>query len=151
MLLFWGLIFTVLVLRVEVCSFGCLIHHCQKYRNIEEFPGGFFLLLLLSLFLLFNFISCLNSGWDLINKYVCCMCVCGYEWVGVERERERKKRGSVSNWVSFGLRVTLWKRKLFTGGSVIKNPSANAGDGVQSLGREDPLEKGMATHSSFLV
>ena len=27
----------------------------------------------------------------------------------------------------------------------------NAGDGVQSLGREDPLEEGMATHSSILA
>ena len=27
----------------------------------------------------------------------------------------------------------------------------NAGDQVQSLGREDPLEKGMATHSSTLA
>ena len=35
---------------------------------------------------------------------------------------------------------------------VAKNPHANAGDvrdSVQSLGSEDPLEKGMATHSSF--
>ena len=37
---------------------------------------------------------------------------------------------------------------------MVKNPPANAGDtemGVQSLGREDPLEKGMAAHSSILV
>ena len=33
---------------------------------------------------------------------------------------------------------------------VIKNPPASAGDVVQSLGWEDPLEKGMATHSSIL-
>ena len=36
---------------------------------------------------------------------------------------------------------------------VVKNPPANAGDlrdGVPSLGREDPLEKKMATHSSIL-
>ena len=42
----------------------------------------------------------------------------------------------------------------FLGGSVIKNPSANAGDGktqVQSLGGEDPLEEEMATHSSILA
>ena len=37
------------------------------------------------------------------------------------------------------------------GGSVIKNPPANAGDMVRSLGREDPLEKGMATHFSILA
>jgi len=37
---------------------------------------------------------------------------------------------------------------------VVKNPLANAGDikdWVQSLGQEDPLEKGMATHSSVLA
>ena len=35
---------------------------------------------------------------------------------------------------------------------MIKNPPANAGDiRVQSLGGEDPLEEGMATHSSILV
>ena len=36
---------------------------------------------------------------------------------------------------------------------VIKNPPAGAGDTetqVQSLGQEDPLEEGMATHSSIL-
>ena len=37
---------------------------------------------------------------------------------------------------------------------VIRNPPTNAGDvktEVQSLGWEDPLEKGMATHSSILA
>jgi len=34
---------------------------------------------------------------------------------------------------------------------VVKNPPANVGDGVQSLGREDSLEKKMATHSSTLA
>ena len=37
---------------------------------------------------------------------------------------------------------------------VIRNPPTNAGDvktEVQSLGWEDPLEKGMATHSSTLA
>ena len=37
---------------------------------------------------------------------------------------------------------------------VVKNPPATAGDiemRVQSLGGEDPLEEGMATHSSILV
>ena len=43
----------------------------------------------------------------------------------------------------------------FLGGSVVKNLSANAGDvkesRVQSLGREDPLEEEMTTHSSILA
>ena len=37
---------------------------------------------------------------------------------------------------------------------VVKNPPDNAGDietGVPSIGREDPLEKDMATHSSILA
>ena len=37
---------------------------------------------------------------------------------------------------------------------VVKNLPANAGDvrvWVQSLGRQDPLEKGMATHSGILA
>ena len=37
---------------------------------------------------------------------------------------------------------------------MVKNPPANARDlrdMVQSLGQEDPLEEGMATHSSILA
>ena len=34
---------------------------------------------------------------------------------------------------------------------MVKNLPANAGDGVPSLGREDALEKEMATHSSILA
>ena len=33
---------------------------------------------------------------------------------------------------------------------VVKNPPANAGTQVRSLGQEDPLEEEMATHSSVL-
>ena len=39
----------------------------------------------------------------------------------------------------------------FPGGSVVKNPSAVQEIRVQSLGREDSLEEGMATHSSILA
>ena len=38
----------------------------------------------------------------------------------------------------------------FPGGSVVKNP-AKWETWVRSLGREDPLEEGMATHSSILA
>ena len=38
----------------------------------------------------------------------------------------------------------------FPGGSVVKNPPANIGKKVQTLGLEDPQEKEMATHSSIL-
>ena len=34
---------------------------------------------------------------------------------------------------------------------VVKNPPANAGTQVRSLGQEDPLEEEMATHSSILA
>ena len=34
---------------------------------------------------------------------------------------------------------------------MVKSPPVKCETQVQSLGREDPLEKGMATHSSILV
>ena len=37
------------------------------------------------------------------------------------------------------------------GGSEGKESACNAGDQVRSLSQEDPLEKGMLTHSSFLA
>ena len=39
----------------------------------------------------------------------------------------------------------------FPGASVVKNPSAKQKIWVQSLGREDPLEEEMATHSRILT
>ena len=39
----------------------------------------------------------------------------------------------------------------FPGGSDGKDSACNAGDQVQSLDQEDPLEKEMATHSSILA
>ena len=41
--------------------------------------------------------------------------------------------------------------KGFPGGSVVKNLPAIQETQVQSLGLEDPLEKGMATYSSILA
>ena len=43
---------------------------------------------------------------------------------------------------------TLWS---FPGGSVVENPPAKQTTQVQSLSREDPLQKEMATHSSILA
>ena len=34
---------------------------------------------------------------------------------------------------------------------MVKNLPASAGDAVRSLSREDPLEEGMASHSSILA
>ena len=39
----------------------------------------------------------------------------------------------------------------FPGDSVLKNPRAVQETQAQSLGRENPLEMGMATHSSILA
>ena len=39
----------------------------------------------------------------------------------------------------------------FPGGSEVKVSACNVGDLGQSLGREDPLEKGIATHFSILA
>ena len=41
--------------------------------------------------------------------------------------------------------------KGFRGGSAVQNPPAVQEMHVQSLGQEDPLEKGMATQSSILA
>ena len=48
------------------------------------------------------------------------------------------------------LRSSRW-RKGFPGGSLVKNLPAKQETRVQSLGREDPLEKGMAAHSIILA
>ena len=53
----------------------------------------------------------------------------------------------------FRRHLTLVKRQSL-GSTVVKNPPASAGDvrdRVRSLGGEDPLEEGMATHSSILA
>ena len=48
----------------------------------------------------------------------------------------------------------LMTKPSFPSGAMVKNPPANAEDArerVQSLGREGPLEEGMATHSSIVA
>ena len=42
-------------------------------------------------------------------------------------------------------------QEAFLGGSHGKESACNVGDPVQSLGGEDPVEKGQATHSSILA
>ena len=57
----------------------------------------------------------------------------------------------LSNFAPFTL-VLCWASQFAL---VVKNPSANAGrcgeTWVRSLGSEDPLEEGTATHSSIVV
>ena len=43
------------------------------------------------------------------------------------------------------------RKRGFPGGTVDKNPPANAGDVGSIPGQEDPLEEGMAAHSSILA
>ena len=50
-------------------------------------------------------------------------------------------------WAHFPYYLTL----CFPGGSAVKNPPANLETWVQYLGREDPGEKEMTTHSSILA
>ena len=56
-------------------------------------------------------------------------------------------------WAGWGMNAIsrqLWASQVAL---VVKNPPANAGDEmwVRSLGLEDPLEEGMAAHSSILA
>ena len=48
------------------------------------------------------------------------------------------------------LKISFMPTNLRNCGSVVKNPPANAGDAVRSLGQEVPLEKQMATSPVFL-
>ena len=45
----------------------------------------------------------------------------------------------------------LWGRGGFPGDSAVKNPLTMQETQVRSLGQEDPLEEGMATHSSIFA
>ena len=60
----------------------------------------------------------------------------------------------LSVWLAELFMTFLWFYWGFPGGTSGKELPANAGDIkmlVQSLGQEDPLEEGMATHSSILA
>ena len=49
------------------------------------------------------------------------------------------------------MRPTSEPPRGFPGGSAVKNPPVMQEMQVRSLGQEDPLEDGMATHSGILV
>ena len=49
------------------------------------------------------------------------------------------------------LKEGLSEKKGFPGVSAVRNLPARKGTWAQSLGREDPLEKGMAAHFSILA
>ena len=67
--------------------------------------------------------------------------------------KTRPKSGMIWPWdsqlVTFA--ASQFPNLGFSGDSVVKNPPAKQEMQVQSQGREDPLEKGMGTHSSILV
>ena len=69
---------------------------------------------------------------------------------------KREERGL--EWQDHGRVALRWvgkgggeKGEGFFGGSVVKNSPAVQETWVRSLGREDPLEKELATHSSILA
>ena len=73
----------------------------------------------------------------------------------MEQRRNEKEINSL-NWIKIKIYITLWnvaKTGVSQVALVAKNLPANAGDvrDIQSLGWEDPLEKGMATHFSVLA
>ena len=45
----------------------------------------------------------------------------------------------------------VFKKMLYKVAQMVKNPPEVQETRVRSLGREDPLEKGMVTHSNILV
>ena len=49
------------------------------------------------------------------------------------------------------IKRAAWGYEGYVCGSAVKNPPAMRETWVQSLGRKDPLEEGMATHSSTLA
>ena len=63
----------------------------------------------------------------------------------------------LSIWVETGVVIHEYfalhkaNRSIFHSGSPVKNPPVMWESQVWSLGREDPLEEGMATHSSILA
>ena len=82
---------------------------------------------------------------------------------GVTSEEGVQRRGEERNWgkgymvrrasTVFLICYSFTKTKGFPGGASGKEPACQrkGHEKVQSLGREDPLEEGMATHSSILA
>ena len=58
---------------------------------------------------------------------------------------------SVPQHQKLALCHTFWEDRTSLGALSLKNPPEMQEAWVQSLGREDPLEKEMATHSSILA
>ena len=67
---------------------------------------------------------------------------------GVEKEELESEQGLAD---SMGEHVTLRPSSASQVAQTVKNPPAMQETQIQSLGWEDTLEKGMATHSSILA
>ena len=72
--------------------------------------------------------------------------------------KKKKKKVTLSASSSPCIHPSLWSLEMvctlvrgFTSGSVVKNLPAMQETWVQSLGGENPLEEGIATHSSILA
>ena len=64
---------------------------------------------------------------------------------------ESKAGSHVMNYISFFFFFDLYVLLDFSVAQMVKNLPAMQEARIQSLGQEDPLEKGMATHSSILA
>ena len=81
----------------------------------------------------------------IVNSYSCIVTLFMYTGLSIRGRYEKLF------FMYIILYIFIWASQVAL---VLKNPPANAGgirDAVQSLGRESPLEKGMATHSSILT
>ena len=68
-----------------------------------------------------------------------------------EKAQACRRKKNTENFHNIMMNYILKKKKGFPGGSNGKESAGNGGDPVRSLGQEDPLEKGMATHFSILA
>ena len=63
--------------------------------------------------------------------------------------RNKQQSGILEKTMDWGSEDLISRASLVA--QTVKNPPAVQETRVRSLGREDPLEKGMATHSSILA
>ena len=98
-----------------------------------------------------------DTGTDLQREQTC-----GCRGGGNNRQLGLGRCKQHIGWISNNVSLCSASNYIhyFPGGSEVKASASSAGDlgsipgfdpWVQSLGREDPLEKGMATHSSILA
>ena len=84
---------------------------------------------------------------------ICFFPVSAYTYVRPDPGWKRPVHSTLNSFLILWHRHTHTHTHIldFSSGSTVKNPSAKQETWVQSLGREDPLEEGIATHSSVLA